>query len=106
RIMRTAERRRSSRAFMACFMAASSCSLRVMQFFLVQHFALFLEGALAGSDGLFLALDTRLFVVLAFADLGKDSSLFALLLELLQSEFKWFVFLNFYSRHPLSLPPL
>ena len=48
----------------------------------------------------YLALDAGLLIVLTLADLREDPRLFALLLELFQSEIKWLVFPNSYSWHP------
>lgn len=67
---------------------------------LVHHLALLLQGAFACSNRLFLALDAWLLVVLAFADLRENPRFFTLFLELLQSEIKWLIFPNSYSRHP------
>ncbi len=74
--------------------------IRLGQRPLIYHLALFLQCTLASGNSLLLTFDTGFFIMLALANLRKYPRLFALFLELFQSEIKWFVFSNSYSWHP------
>jgi hypothetical protein len=52
------------------------------------HFAEFLRDALAAANGLFLAADRRLLVMLALANVRREHRFFTLLLETAQGTFK------------------
>src|SRR2546426_9087405 len=58
-----------------------------------------LQGALLRRQRLLLALDRRLFVVLALPDLAQDASFFALLLEALHGVLERLAFLDAHARH-------
>ena len=67
--------------------------------------SLLFHGSLAGRNGLLFSLYGRLFVVLALANLGEDSELFALLLKAPDCLFETFAFsdLNAWdNEHPLT----
>jgi hypothetical protein len=59
-----------------------------------------------GSDGFFLSLDTRFFVMFPFTQLGQNAGFFAQLLKAPNSAFNGFVFANSNSSHKLKSPPI
>src|SRR5712664_2789571 len=119
--MRSDPRRRASLARAASFMSASirstsmSCSIKGLARtararprekrcgFRAKglHHALprLLEGALLCRQRLLLALDRRLFVVLALPDLAQDTRLLALFLEALHGVLERLAFLDAHARH-------
>src|SRR5258706_7143190 len=64
------------------------------------------QGSLLRRDGLLLALDAGLFVMLALTQLGQDAGLLAQLFKAPDGAFDGFVVSDSYSRHLVGSPPL
>src|SRR6266702_5268170 len=86
---------------MADLRSASSWSFSAMATSGSEALAQLLDGALLGGEGLLLALDARLLVVLALADLREDAGLLALLLETLHGVLEGFAILDSHSGHSI-----
>lgn len=63
------------------------------------HLTYFFQCPLTSGYGLFLFLNTRLFIEFPFANIRKNPGSFNLLFETLYGALKWFSFTQFYPWH-------